>query len=257
MMRKLLFVTAVVLALFVGLSLVVVPIQANPDYDPACDIDRNGEIDIVDIMRVAARWKKTGTWSCPCVSEQAPVPRTGQTECYKWSAREACTCGDANCPSGQDGDLEKGVAWPVPRFVDNSDGTVTDKLTGLIWLKNANCTDTVGGISKSGETLTWANALTWSNNLADGDCGLSDGSSAGEWRLPNLRELFSLIDFSQVNPAVPSGHPFTGVQSERYWSSTTFVNLMDTAWYVEVFYGIVSEGDKDYSNRVWPVRGGQ
>jgi hypothetical protein len=34
-----------------------------------------------------------------------------------------------------------GVAWPNPRFTDNSDGTVTDNLTGLIWLKNANCTD--------------------------------------------------------------------------------------------------------------------
>ena len=34
---------------------------------------------------------------------------------------------------------KKGVAWPNPRFTDNGNGTVTDNLTGLIWLKNANC----------------------------------------------------------------------------------------------------------------------
>ena len=40
---------------------------------------------------------------------------------------------------GDDGDLQKGVMWPVPRFTDNGSGTVTDNLTGLIWLKDANC----------------------------------------------------------------------------------------------------------------------
>ncbi|UCE55232.1 MAG: hypothetical protein JSV31_07260 [Desulfobacterales bacterium] len=54
----------------------------------------------------------------------APVAKTGQTDSY------------ADC---DDGDLEKGIVWPVPRFTDNEDGTVTDNLTGLVWLKNANC----------------------------------------------------------------------------------------------------------------------
>ena len=40
---------------------------------------------------------------------------------------------------GDDGDLEKGITWPNPRFTDNGVGTVTDNLTGLIWLKDANC----------------------------------------------------------------------------------------------------------------------
>jgi hypothetical protein len=51
----------------------------------------------------------------------APVPKTGQTTSYA---------------SGDDGALQKGVAWPTPRFTDNSNGTVTDKLTGLIWMKD-------------------------------------------------------------------------------------------------------------------------
>ena len=52
----------------------------------------------------------------------APVPKTGQTDPYGLI--------------GTDGDLEKGVASPTPRFTDNGNGTVTDKLTGLIWMKD-------------------------------------------------------------------------------------------------------------------------
>ena len=57
-------------------------------------------------------------------AKYAPVPKTNQTQKYY---------------TGDDGDLEKGMAWPSPRFTDNGNGTVTDKLTGLMWLKNANC----------------------------------------------------------------------------------------------------------------------
>ena len=53
----------------------------------------------------------------------APVPKTGQT---------------APTTAGADGALRKGVAWPTPRFTDNKNGTVTDNLTGLIWIQNAN-----------------------------------------------------------------------------------------------------------------------
>ena len=58
------------------------------------------------------------------VGPPSPVPKTGQTTSYA---------------TGDDGELEKGVAWPNPRFTDNNNGTVTDNLTGLIWLKHANC----------------------------------------------------------------------------------------------------------------------
>jgi len=60
----------------------------------------------------------------------APVPKTGIT---------------VTLAAGDDGALEKGVAWPNPRFITGTTGVGTDTLTGLIWLKNANCTDTVGG----------------------------------------------------------------------------------------------------------------
>lgn len=95
------------------------------------------------------------------------LPRTGQTTCYD-TAGAVIPCAG----TGQDGDELQGVAWPSPRFTDNGNGTVTDNLTGLIWLKNANCF----GL----RNLT--NALTDANTLNSGECGLSDSSVERDWR---------------------------------------------------------------------------
>jgi hypothetical protein len=200
------------------------------------------------------------------VGVRAPVSKTGQTTCYDSSGIVVPCTGTW---TGQDGDLKKGVAWPNPRFTDNNNGTVTDNLTGLIWLKNANCMDTVGGIIKIAipGRLTWSDALTWSNNLAGGYCGLSDGSTAGQWRLPNVKELQSLIVFAYYNPALSNaagtakwveGDPFTGVQlTSAYWSSTTVRDTRSFAWYVYLDSGALLSGGKLGTIYVWAVRGGQ
>ncbi len=168
------------------------------------------------------------------------VPKSGQTTSYA---------------AGDDGDLQKGVAWPNPRFTDNGNGTVTDNLTGLIWLTNANC---FGG-------QNWDNALAQANGLASGACGLSDGSAAGDWRLPSINELESLVDAERASSALPSGHPFAGVQTSNYWSSTSYADITSYAWYVyfnsgyvdAYTSGYVDAYEKSRNNYVWPVRGGQ
>jgi hypothetical protein len=171
------------------------------------------------------------------------IPKTGQTTSHG---------------TGDDGDLEKGVAWPIPRFTDNEDGTVTDNLTGLIWLKNANC---------FGE-IQWASALTACNSLASGSCGLDDGSVAGDWRLPNILELASLIHYG-VSGYIPlsdtwgtgewsEGDPFFGVQFDGYWSSTN--DNAPQAYKRIVWFDTGGGLDGKYSFDtlyVWPVRGGQ
>ena len=140
-------------------------------------------------------------WALPMISRAAEVnlPQTGQATCYDASGNVIdCTS------TGQDGDVQSGEAWPEPRFEDNGDGTVTDHLTGLVWLKNANCFG----------TRTWANALTSCNSLASGACGLTDGSAAGDWRLPNVVELESLVNIGASNSATwLNAHGFIGVQS--------------------------------------------
>ena len=173
----------------------------------------------------------------------APVEKTGQNLCWN-SDGNAIGCEG----TGQDGELQKGVAWPNPRFTDNADGTVTDHLTGLIWLKNANC---------FGQKY-WAPALNDCNSLNSGECDLSDGSSEGDWRLPNVRELHSLVDYGMNGPALPSGHPFENAQSYDYWSSTYITgNTIGAAWSVSFFQGDVNSTATNNNGYVWPVRGGK
>jgi hypothetical protein len=168
----------------------------------------------------------------------ALLAATGQNTCYDASGNVISCAG-----TGQDGEYQLG-ATASPRFTDNSDGTVTDNLTGLIWLKNANCFG----------LRVWADALTDANTLASGSCGLTDGSSAGDWRLPNRRELLSLVDYQNSNLSLPTGHPFSGVVSSFYWSSTTGVSNPSSAWYVYFDTGSTSSLAKTSGLYVWPVR---
>ena len=168
------------------------------------------------------------------------LPQTGQATCYDASGSVVACAG-----TGQDGDKKTGKAWPDPRFTDNGNGTVTDNLTGLLWLKNANCFG----------SQTWAAAVSSAGGLANGACSLTDGSTAGQWRLPNISELESLVDLSKNNPALPAGHPFSNAQSYYYWSSSTYAGSTSYAWYVSMLNGYVYYSNKTYSNYVWPVRG--
>ena len=121
------------------------------------------------------------------------------------------------------------------RFTDHGDGTITDIETGLTWLKDANHFKT---------SMVWDEAIKACVALGDG------------WRLPEIKELLSLIDYSQYNPALPQGHPFEKVQSAYYWSATTGAGGTHGAWVVYMGFGYVNYGTKAYYDYyVWPVRG--
>jgi hypothetical protein len=194
----------------------------------------------------------------PACAFKAALPRTGQTVCYDPVTNAATPC----TGTGQDGEKLKGVSWPTPRFTDNlvngvSNGTVTDNLTGLIWLKNTNCSVSLGGVNNTGTGLTWANAISWSNALSNGSCGLTDASTAGQWRLPNVNELMSLMDVSTYAPCLPAGNPFTSVQSYGYyWTSTTDPSFTTTAFSFIMNQGLMANYNKTDTYFVWPVRGG-
>lgn len=179
---------------------------------------------------------------------EARVPKTGQT---------------ATHATGDDGDLQKGAALPRPRFKDNNDGTVTDNLTGLIWLKNANAAG----------PKNWADAIAYCNALAAPAAGLTDGSKAGDWRLPNLFELESLRNMAYANPCISNtagtaqwtaGDPFDnvlGVVDETpvlYWSSTTYFGSPTVAYCISWAFVITGFAEKTKGDifYVWPVRGG-
>jgi len=198
----------------------------------------------------------------------APVPKTGQTICYDSSGVVIDCAG-----TGQDGEYQKGVEWPTPRFTDNEDGTVTDNLTGLIWLQDANCMatnypefdqDDHQGTVEDGR-VTWQHALDFVSGLNDGtysDCA----AGYTDWRLLNVREPQSLIHYGYSNPSLSNtegtghwseGDPFTNVHSLWYWSSTTVSNT-SYAWDEGFYYGLTNYSNKsDINYYVWPVRGGQ
>jgi hypothetical protein len=178
------------------------------------------------------------------------LAKTGQTNCYDTEGNSIDCAG-----TGQDGEYQKGVSKAKPRFTNNGDGTVTDNLTSLIWLKNANCFG----------TKTWDQALSACNGLSGGQCGLSDGSTAGDWRLPNVRELYSLVHYGFYNPSVPNsegndqwreGDLFNEV-SAFYWSSTTHASTTMSSLAVDINFGSISIISKSTMIYVWPVCGGQ
>lgn len=173
------------------------------------------------------------------------LPSTGQNLCYNMAGGVISCAG-----TGQDGELQAGVAWPTPRFTDNGNGTVTDLLTGLVWLKDAGC-----ATFQPSTGITWDQALSASNALKSGQCGLTDGSVAGDWRLPNVTEIESLIDLSQYYHPLPAGHPFQNVQW-GYWTSTTLVAFPGNAECVAMDNGGVMGCVKTNLSRVWPVKGG-
>ena len=150
----------------------------------------------------------------------------------------------------------------VGRFVDCGDGAVKDNLTGLFWLENAMCFF---------GTSTWSSASIAAAQLGDGQCGLMDGSSPGDWRLPTDVEWQVIIDQATANgcgaaPLVPNtlgtgcwseGDPFAGVQSDGYWSSATNATNPLDAWVGNLINGIPLSLSKTNPNGfVWPVRAG-
>jgi Protein of unknown function (DUF1566) len=165
------------------------------------------------------------------------------------------------------------VAWPNPRFTRNGNGTVTDNLTKLIWLQNAGCTVFFSGDATGSNARPWAAALTVAASLASPYCGLTDGSVAGAWRLPNRFEQESLLDLQYDNPPIsnvegtgpcilPTYCAFTNVQlgigNTYYWTSSTLRYSSTGAWGVNFNVGVVIYVWKtDATNYVWAVRGGQ
>ena len=127
-----------------------------------------------------------------------------------------------------------------------------------MWLKDANCAKTIGynpDSSPNGQ-MSWLNALDFVSGINDETYPLC-GAGYTDWRLPNVRELDSLIDCGQYNPALPSGNPFANLQSYYYWSSTTYESSTGVAWGVRMGDGYVYSLGKTITPYVWPVRGGQ
>ena len=146
----------------------------------------------------------------------AGLPDTGQTKCYDAAGAEL-PCDSATC-RGQDGSYATGCP-SEGRFVDNGDGTVTDNCTGLMWQKDT---------GNRGNPLHWCDALAYCEVLSLG--------GHDDWRLPNVRELQSIVDYGRTSPSI---NPVFGALSSSYWSSTSLAGIPVYAWHVSFQVGIV------------------
>lgn len=218
---------------------------------PAVD-DTNGATKTHLLAGMTAWGLNSGEWGpITGIRPYAPVPKTGQT---------------IPDTTGDDGQLQMGVVWPAPRFITGTTGVVTDTLTGLIWLENAHCAKTTRDWSTAllGD-ITNLNAFGTMNGYDCGDTS-NGGSHQTDWRLPNVREMQSLVHYGFYNLALPNtvgtgqysqGDPFIGVQPYYYWTSTTRASNTSWAWSVDMVSGEVNTNLKTNIYDVWPVRGGQ
>lgn len=165
-----------------------------------------------------------------------PVPPTDQQLCYDAAGLPVA------CPgSGQDAAFPHPVSSLPQRFVAAGEGLVSDLATGLVWPRDAGL---------AGFPMPWTEALAFAARLArEGFCGRTD------WRLPNRRELRSLVSYGQARPALPQGHPFVNVFAGWHWTSTTAAPAPGYAWYVHFEGGRMFYGKKDQDCLCWPVAG--
>ena len=146
------------------------------------------------------------------------------------------------------------------RFVDCGNGTVTDTSTGLVWLKDADCW----------QSRIYSLAHFHAQSLASGQCGLSDRSIAGQWRLPTREEWADLmrealsdgctypaLSDAKVLGCWSEGDPFLNAPAGYYWSSTGSEGISNRAWNVNVSTGAEIETLRTSGGNVWPVRGGR
>ena len=165
------------------------------------------------------------------------IPATGQNRCYDGTGREIPCAG-----SCQDGEYHFGAPWPEPRLIVQNE-TVLDRLTGLVWSRDANINEF---------PVTWPEALAAISSLnRDRYAGCSD------WRMPNRAEMRSLMSYQAKKPALPGGHPFINPFLGWYWTSTSAAIDPAYAWYVHLEGARMFYGRKDQDCLFWPVRGEQ
>jgi hypothetical protein len=114
------------------------------------------------------------------------------------------------------------------RYVDNKDGTISDKNTGLMWQQ-----------LPPTEKKTWEQALSYCENLTLGN--------KSDWRMPNQKELRSLVDYSKANPSIHTTYFPNTFTDDIFWSSTTNASTTNLAWGIKFEYGNDIFGYKQFS----------
>lgn len=205
---------------------------------PCGDVNASGTVTSTDALNVLklAVGQPVST-SCEVSGSGGSLLNSGQDKCYSQVGVEVDCAG-----TGQDGETQSGVALD---YTDNGNGTITDDSTGLVWekLDDSNL-DGDAGIHDKDRTYTFAAAnekVATFNTFSFG--------GRNDWRIPNVRELASILNYGKYSPAVSgvfhssctSGCKTTTCSCTGtmtpYWSSTPYANLKAYSWMVSFVDG--------------------
>lgn len=138
---------------------------------------------------------------------------------------------------------------PTQDFTLHDDGTVTHNKTGLMWMRCALGQNWNGATcTGSGQAYIWQAAL----QTAEG----SSFAGYGDWRLPDIKELSSIVEQACITPSI-NATVFPATPLNSFWSASPYAGYVNDAWYVYFPYGNDSIGYKTDNYRVRLVRGGQ
>ncbi|MBM4386416.1 MAG: DUF1566 domain-containing protein [Deltaproteobacteria bacterium] len=171
------------------------------------------------------------------------LPDTGQGKCYDNGKAIACPAQGAAF-SGQDAHYTTNKI----SFKDNGNGTVTDNVTGLIWMK---CP---AGLTGTGCATAIALERTWKGAIDE--CANSTFAGNSDWRLPSRWEIQRLADYGSFSPAINTGY-FPNTPGNWFWSSSSYAPNAYGGWRVGFYDGDVGNYNKDDTCYVRCVRSGQ
>jgi hypothetical protein len=138
---------------------------------------------------------------------------------------------------------------PDAAYIDQGDGTVTHVPTGLMW-KRCSEGQTWTGATCSGTTGTYS----WSQALKQASASSFAGHT--DWRLPNIKELRSLVEECRFSPSINDAI-FPATPSSNFWSGSPYANNSYYAWYVYFGNGFADYYVRSSNYGVRLVRGGQ
>ncbi len=181
-----------------------------------------------------------------CADHGVKSCQTGSDGCAAWQVVSTCSaplvCERQTGPTCADGNWAE---WPMPNspsetaapnlesYTDNGDGTVTDNVTKLMWEQAA-----------STSTYSWTDAMIY--------CSSRTTAGNGDWRVPSMIELASLLDLGRSSPAINTIY-FPSTPPTRFWSSSGNAGIY-AGWFVDFSGGPLQADEADFTTVLYNVR---